>query len=195
MSDHGYGWITLPGETSVVFGTALLLLCWAVEAPNPRRPALLISKPNRPGRQAVFSCRYQFVTDLWYGLRMAFDPDPPLRAELNAALDVVVPQIAGLHHLEMVSALGADLQAEFQLADTERSRRRDRIVAVIQALDGVVVAYEALLADGYPTLAPVPIVAAVANELAIEQVLLNAAIAVFQEAGQETGDFNPRGKK
>ncbi len=122
---------------------------------------------------------------------MAFDPDPPLRAELNAALAALTNGLLGLKHLEMVSAISSDLHDAFVDGDTRRTRRRGLILAVLQALDTVVVAYDALVADGYPTLAPVPIVAAVADELAKERALLIAALAVFQSGPPETGDFNP----
>jgi hypothetical protein len=111
---------------------------------------------------------------------MAFDPDPQLRAELDLAVNVLLPQIAGLQHLVMVSSLPADLIAELNSAATSRSHRLDLILAVLQALDAVVFYYEALIADGYPTLTPVPLLPAVSNELTAELAVLEAAVGVFR---------------
>jgi len=40
---------------------------------------------------------------------MADDPNPALRAELNAALDAITPQLRGLHDLVAVS-ISTDLK-------------------------------------------------------------------------------------
>ena len=79
---------------------------------------------------------------------MAFDPDPQLRAELDLAVNVLLPQIAGLQHLVMVSSLPADLIAQLNSAATSRSHRLDLIQAVLQALDAVGFYYGVLIADG-----------------------------------------------
>jgi hypothetical protein len=124
---------------------------------------------------------------------MSFDPDPSLRAELDAALALLLPQIEGLSHLEMVSAIPTDLIAEFNAASTTRSHRRDLIVAVLHALDAVVSTYATLVADGYPDLPPIPLLPSIGDELAAELAVIEAAIAVFQTGQAETGQFNPQG--
>jgi hypothetical protein len=109
---------------------------------------------------------------------MADDPNPALRAELTAALQVLAPQIRGLHDLAAVS-ISPDLKAEIATQIAERERRRDLISTVIQWLDGAVQALNALANDGYPALPSAPIPPALFSELQGEETDLDAAVALF----------------
>jgi hypothetical protein len=114
---------------------------------------------------------------------MAADPNPALRSELNAALAVLAPQIRGLHDMAAVS-ISPDLLAEINAQITVRERRRDLIRAVISNLDTVVMALQALDADGYPTLDAMIVQPELFTELQGEVSDLEAAAAVFKGADQ-----------
>lgn len=114
---------------------------------------------------------------------MAADPNPALRSELNAALNVLAPQIRGLHDMAAVS-ISQDLLAEINAQITVRERRRDLIRAVISNLDTVVMALQALDADGYPTLDAMIVQPDLFTELQGEVSDLEAAAAVFKGADQ-----------
>lgn len=117
---------------------------------------------------------------------MATDPNPALRAELLAALAVLAPEIRGLHKI------ANDLPDDAALAAingqiTARERRRDLEQKVINALDTVVGALEALLADGYPNLPAVVVPPDVFDEIAAEESDIEAAVAIFVEQPVATG--------
>lgn len=114
---------------------------------------------------------------------MAADPNPALRSELNAALNVLAPQIRGLHDMAAVS-ISPDLLVEINAQITVRERRRDLIRAVISNLDTVVMALQALDADGYPTLDAMIVQPGLFTELQGEVSDLEAAAAVFKGADQ-----------
>ena len=111
---------------------------------------------------------------------MAADPNPALRAELNAALDVLAPQIRGLHDLAAVS-ISADLAASVAEQIVERERRRDLLNAAIATLDAGHDAMNALEADGYPALPDATIIASQFNELQEQSSDLDTAIGIFAE--------------
>ena len=101
-----------------------------------------------------------------------------LRAELDAALALLMPQIRGLHDLAAVS-ISSDLLAQINDQITVRERRRDLIIATIDALD-------ALEGDGYPELAPAVLPVGLFGELQGEETDLDAAVAIFEKAGPAT---------
>jgi hypothetical protein len=111
---------------------------------------------------------------------MANDPNPQLRAELNAALAVLQPQIRGLHDLSAVS-ISADLQSSVRNEITARERRRDLIQAVLNNLDTTLSSLIALEHDGYPALPSTQMVPAQFEELQGQSADLTAAIKVFAE--------------
>jgi hypothetical protein len=122
------------------------------------------------------------------------DPNPTLRAELTAALDVLVNpkgQIHGLIDMEAIASLSTASRTQIATVLTGRQRRRDLIQAVLTALDAVVAAIQNLEADGYPALDPFPVLPTVLSEIQEEIAALEAAEAQFLAAGQETGQFNP----
>lgn len=115
---------------------------------------------------------------------MADDVNPALRAELNAALEVLAPQIRGMHDLINVS-ISDELRAEVADVVQKRERRRDLIQAVLNNLDATLSARTALETDGYPTLPHVSIVNSQFTELQGEAADLQAAVGVFgQEASR-----------
>ena len=135
------------------------------------------------------------------------DPNPALRAELMAALAVIDPQIAGLVRLLAASTTPSsdpamptilqspELQARFQAAYEGRESRRILLQAVVDALDAVVAARRRLHTNGYPNLDVLPLVPTLLDELRAERANLEAAIAQFQAATPETGDFHPQTAK
>ena len=111
---------------------------------------------------------------------MATDPNPALRAELEAALAVIDPQIRGLHDLAVVS-ISAELIAAIELQIVERERRQHLLQDAIASLDGVVAALDALEADGYPALPDATLDPALFDELQGEDADLDAASGIFQK--------------
>lgn len=122
------------------------------------------------------------------------DPNPARRAELNAALAVVNPQIRGLQDLS-VTSISAELKAQIALQVDARSRRVTLINAELAALDTAVQAMNNLEADGYPDLPATPIIGSLFEELHEENADLTAALAVFASeqitAGPMTMTANP----
>jgi len=115
---------------------------------------------------------------------MADDVNPELRAELSAALEVLAPQIRGMHDLLNVS-ISDELHAELSDVVQKRERRRGLIQAVINNLDSTLTARTALEEDGYPSLPKVTIVNSQFTELQGEAADLQAAVGVFsQEASR-----------
>ncbi len=110
---------------------------------------------------------------------VANDPNPALRAELLAALDVLEPQIGGLRDLAEAS-ISEDLRADIGSQILARERRRGLIQAVLGALDQVIAEIEALAADGYPALPGMELPESEYEELQGELGDLLAAIAIFQ---------------
>lgn len=111
---------------------------------------------------------------------MADDPNPQLRAELNAALADLEPQIRGLHDLAAVS-ISADLIASVTQQIIEREYRRNLITTALARLDDAHDAMNTLEADGYPALPQATIIASQFNELQEQQTDLETAIALFRE--------------
>ncbi len=115
---------------------------------------------------------------------MADDVNPALRAELEAALALLAPQLRGLHDLVLVS-LSADAKTEINAQIVSRERRDALIRATIAELDQAVVARTALEADGYPALPTEEVVGAVFTEMQGERTDLEIALDLFvPEAAQ-----------
>lgn len=105
-----------------------------------------------------------------------------LRAELVADLDVIAPQIRGLHYLVQINVF-PDLVSEESSRIVDRERRRDLIQNVITALD-------ALVADGYPDLLPDQIQPQLFSELQGELSDIQAAANIFQQVVAEHLQIN-----
>jgi hypothetical protein len=110
---------------------------------------------------------------------MADDPNPALRAELQASLAVLTPEIRGLHDLRAVS-ISPELATAIAAQITIRERRRNLIQSVLDSLDAVIVARRALENDGYPLLDDVQLGATQFSELQGELADLEAAMGVFK---------------
>lgn len=127
------------------------------------------------------------------------DPNPALRAELDAALAVLEPQIRGLGYYSSISS-DEDLKRELDEQKRVRMRRRDKIQAVLEDLDNVVEGIQSLKADGYPNFPPVNIDPRLFTELQNEDSDLDAAVKLFSPAhatnvsftlGEPTPKANP----
>ena len=111
---------------------------------------------------------------------MADDVNPALRAELEAALVILEPEIRGLHDLTTVS-ISAELQTEINKQIATREHRRDLIQGVLNDLDATNAARAALEADGYPALPNAVLSPPLFAELKGEDADINAAVGVFDE--------------
>lgn len=109
---------------------------------------------------------------------MADDPNPQLREKLNAALDILTPQLDGLHVLVGVSFTD-DLLAQLTNQLGARIRRRDLSHGAINAIDALRSAMEALEADGWPELSTAPLPKDLLDELKLEMAHIKAAADVF----------------
>ena len=107
------------------------------------------------------------------------DPNPELRAELEAAKAVLEPELRGLRDLFVVS-ISAELQASVNEQILVRQQRLDLINAVLASLDGVVTARAALAQDGYPALPDAPLPDDQFTELQGQGADFKAAFGVFE---------------
>jgi len=106
------------------------------------------------------------------------DPNPELRAEIEAALDAIFPQIEGLIDLQGINA-----SPEFKTLVTDQlnahKHRESLLIGVANSLDAVVAARDALGADGYPNTDPVPVDALLFAEMEKQRAEVEAAFALF----------------
>lgn len=109
---------------------------------------------------------------------MAIDPPPGFRDELLAAIPELDQEIDGLGDLKM-SSITPEAQAIVIKALNARSQRRQLILAVITAMDGVVSAWAQLAADGYPTFAPTIAKGTLFAELQSETAAIDTAMKIF----------------
>lgn len=127
---------------------------------------------------------------------MATDPDPALRAELNAALGDLLPAIRGLRNTAN-DPLSAAALAVVTADIATLKRRYDKIIAVLKRLDAqqasaqaaedaTAAAVEDLAADGYPAL-PEPVVPVeIFDELERVRADDNAGLDRFNESTAAT---------
>ena len=106
------------------------------------------------------------------------DPNPTLRAEYEAALAILDPQIRGLEDIATMS-ISADLLAQIQNQIAARIQRQTLIKNVINRLNSVIEAITTLLEDGYPNLPAAAITDLLFAELKEENRDLVAAMNVF----------------
>jgi len=114
-----------------------------------------------------------------------YDPNPELRAELEAAKAVLEPEIRGLNDLSVVS-ISADLRGSIQVEAVNRQRRLDLINATLASLDSVILARESLAADGYPELPDTTLPNDQFAELQGQDADLTAAVGVFVQSPATT---------
>jgi hypothetical protein len=109
---------------------------------------------------------------------MVNDPNPALRAEMQAAVDAVKPEIRGLEDFSSISK-GSALSAVITEL-TVRQRRLELLVAILAALDAVVIALDNLYADGYPKFPPNIGTQDVFAEIQAEEADLKLAAELFR---------------
>lgn len=110
---------------------------------------------------------------------MTMDPLPGFRGELIAALDVLAPQIDGLGDLSIAS-ISPEARAVINDSLTGRRRRRDLIIAVIAAMDAVVMLWNKLKDDSYPAMPPIVIpINSLFEELKKETDAIAIAMKIF----------------
>jgi len=109
---------------------------------------------------------------------MADDVNPALRAEIEAALDVIGPQIDGLRDLSRIEASEGFIIAVTEQYN-EHVHRESLLTDVVQALDAVNEAMAALEADGYPATHTVDADATILAEKDKQQAEIAAAFSLF----------------
>ncbi len=109
---------------------------------------------------------------------MADDLNPAKRAEIVAAIAVVVPQIRGLGDI-VVAPISPPLQAMVRTQSGVRVRRHTLLQAVINSMDAAVAALADLENDGYPDLPLAPLSDSLFTELQRENNDVEAAVAIF----------------
>lgn len=113
----------------------------------------------------------------------AQDVNPTLRAELMAALAVVVPQLTGLHDLALVPISG-NLLTEINDQIEVDQRRVSLIHAVLDDLNAALHDLQALYADGYPALPPLGVNGTLFEELTTVESQIQAALGAFRALDQ-----------
>ena len=108
------------------------------------------------------------------------DPNPALRAELEAALKVLEPQIRGTDDIAHVSVSKALRTADEKLRD-DRIRRQSLINEVLKQLDETAAAVTQLKNDGYPDLPQMQLTPELWEELKVQKADLDAAFALFEQ--------------
>lgn len=110
---------------------------------------------------------------------MAEDPNPTLRSELMAAFNIITPQVRGLNDLTKVS-LSDPVKAVINDQIFIRTRRKDKIQNVLNALDNVIKTLVVLEDDGYPVLPHVEVDKVILTELEEQKQDVNIAINIFE---------------
>jgi hypothetical protein len=94
----------------------------------------------------------------------AADPTPELTVELNRALDIIDPQVHGLHYIQLIST-SPELKAAVGEQIAGRERRQALINAALDCRDQLIAALTALYADGYPDLPDTTVIASLFEQL------------------------------
>ena len=110
---------------------------------------------------------------------MADDPNPELRAEMEAAIAILDPQIEGLIELARTSLEAATLE----IVVDERIHReavREDCRSVIARIDDLQAALNVLEAAGGPIMPPLSIPAEMLAEMKHERDEIDAGISIFE---------------
>ena len=110
----------------------------------------------------------------------------PLRAEIDAAVAVMEPQLRGLEDLARIDA-PAEVIALVNAQLAKHKHRYDLLLAVLQALDSVAAARQELDDDGYPAIPSVPTGTDVMGEFKEEMSDIEAAAALFTDSVRASG--------
>ena len=108
------------------------------------------------------------------------DPNPALRAELEAALAVLEQDVRGLGYLSQTQSPSPELDAFIDEQLTVFVHRRDGINDVLAALDVVIVKLDILYAEGYPSVSKIPVDTPLFQQLTAEVADIEAAKALFE---------------
>lgn len=113
---------------------------------------------------------------------MADDPNPVLRAELEAARALLLPQIRGMADIVSMrdATLRGDTRAAVQDGLDRRQRRKSLIDNALHALDIALDHLNQLEADGYPALPKIDVKPTIFQELQEEQSDIDLATAEFE---------------
>ncbi len=98
-----------------------------------------------------------------------------LRAELNAARSILLPQVQGLVDLAGMPFFSAEAMVEIERELADHRRRLTLIDDVLNALD-------ALEADGYPEMPLATVSRPILDEMLAQQAAIAAAIGEFAAA-------------
>ena len=107
------------------------------------------------------------------------DPNPTLRAQLQASLEMLWPQILGLQALAAVPGISPGLLIDINQQIGVKTNTQNLIKAVIADLDAAVTALGVLYESGYPSMPPMVISSALYAELQTDQSNIQAALGTF----------------
>lgn len=111
---------------------------------------------------------------------MDHDPNPALRAEINAALDIIRPQIKGLIDFSKIVVSSSPVAAAVSAQIQARQHRQSLLGAVLTALDSVIMARSELADNDYPNLPNVESTPEVLAALHDEADAIAYALAIFE---------------
>jgi hypothetical protein len=117
------------------------------------------------------------------------DPPPGFRDQLNAAIAILEPDLAGLNCIMLAMSAGP-AQAAIAAEMEARGRRRQMIGEVLVAMDTVADLANKLVADGYPSLEPAIVSKSIFDYLQSESKSFIHGVSLFVPA-YETGEASP----
>jgi hypothetical protein len=106
------------------------------------------------------------------------DPNPALRAELQAAIDAIIPQIKGLEDLsrnEFSDQSSAAISNQLQIL----RRRANLLNDVVTALNAVIERGAELMDDGYPRLPEIHVPDVIISEITTFYNDIKTGVGVF----------------
>jgi hypothetical protein len=104
--------------------------------------------------------------------------DTALRAEMQAALDALEPEVRGLQELKAI-AISSSARLAVSTQIDIRTRRRNLLGAVVAALDAVVASRASLVADGYPAMQKAAVFGPVFDEIRAQSGDIAVAAGLF----------------
>lgn len=125
---------------------------------------------------------------------MADDVNPDRRAEYEAALAVLAPQIEGLQSIGNDPDMSPDAHNKILEELSDRVRRDGLLRKALADLDACNAAHDALLDDGYPDMPKGMVTAQVFDELAARRTAVDAAVEQFETALLTVSLGSPRDK-
>jgi hypothetical protein len=111
---------------------------------------------------------------------MTIYQDAALRAEMQAAIQALVPGLRGLQELASITTLSSSARMAITDQIDRRGRRTDLLKAVLSALDALDAAGAALAVDGYPDMPKIQIFGPVFDEIQGHSGDIATAVALFE---------------